>query len=57
MTVEEIEKDLLRQFKIAISAIAKEYNEAMGDTEKGQIVKREKENLIGNIKKKKEKVY
>ena len=50
MTVEEIEKDLLRQFKIAISAIAKEYNEAMGDTEKGQIVKREKENLIGNIK-------
>ena len=51
MTVEEIEKDLLRQFKIAISAIAKEYNEAMGDTEKGQIVQREKENLIGNIKK------
>ena len=50
MTIEEIEKDLLRQFKIAISAIAKEYNEAMGDTEKGQIVRREKENLIGNIK-------
>ena len=51
MTVEEIEKDLLRQFKIAISAIAKEYNEAMGDTEKGQIVQKEKENLIQNVKK------
>ena len=50
MTVEEIEKDLLRQFKIAISAIAKQYNEAMGDTEKGQIVRREKDNLVGNIK-------
>jgi tetratricopeptide (TPR) repeat protein len=50
MTVEEIERDLLRQFKIAIEAIAKEYNEAMGDTEKGQIVKREKDYLIQNIK-------
>ena len=50
MTIEEIEKDLLRQFKIAISAIAKEYNEAMGDTAKGQIVRREKDNLIQNVK-------
>jgi predicted Zn-dependent protease len=51
MTIEEIEQDLLRQFKIAIAAIAKVYDEAMGDTEKGQIVRMEKENMISNQKK------
>ena len=50
MTIEEIEKDLIRQFKIAIAAIAKAYDEAMGDTAKGQLVKREKGNIISNSK-------
>ena len=50
MTVEEIEKDLIRQFKIAIAAIAKAYDEAMGDTAKGQLVKREKGNIISYSK-------
>ena len=51
MTVEEIENDLLRQFKIAIAAIAKTYDESMGDTAKGQLVKREKGNVLSNVKK------
>ena len=50
MTVEEIEKDLIRQFKIAIAAIAKAYDESMGDTAKGQLVKREKGNIISYSK-------
>ena len=50
MTIEEIEKDLIRQFKIAIAAIAKAYDEAMGDTAKGQLVKREKGNIISYSK-------
>ena len=50
MTVEEIEKDLIRQFKIAIAAIAKAYDEAMGDTAKGQLVKREKGNIMSYSK-------
>ena len=50
LTVEEIEKDLIRQFKIAIAAIAKAYDESMGDTAKGQLVKREKGNIISYSK-------
>ena len=50
MTIEEIETDLIRQFKIAIAAIAKAYDEAMGDTAKGQLVKREKGNIISYSK-------
>ena len=50
MTVEEIEKDLIRQFKIAIAAIAKVYDESMGDTAKGQLVKREKGNIVSYSK-------
>ena len=50
ITIEEIENDLLRQFKIAIAAIAKTYDEAMGDSAKGQLVRREKGNLLSNAK-------
>ena len=50
MTVEEIKKDLIRQFKIAIAAIAKVYDESMGDTAKGQLVKREKGNIVSYSK-------
>ena len=50
LTVEEIEKDLIRQFKIAIAAIAKAYDESMGETAKGQLVKREKGNIISYSK-------
>ena len=50
ITIEEIENDLLRQFKIAIAAIAKTYDEAMGDSSKGQLVRREKGNLLSNAK-------
>ena len=49
-TVDEIENDLLRQFKIAIAAIAKTYDEAMGDSEKGVLVRREKGNTLSNAK-------
>ena len=50
VTVEEIENDLIRQFKIAIAAIAKTYDEAMGDSAKGQLVRREKGNILSNAK-------
>ena len=49
-SVDEIEKDLLRQFKIAIAAIAKTYDEAMGDSAKGQLIRREKGNILSNAK-------
>ena len=49
-SVDEIEKDLLRQFKIAIAAIAKIYDEAMGESAKGQLIRREKGNILSNAK-------
>jgi hypothetical protein len=51
ITTEEIEQDLIRQFKIAIAAIAKVYDEAMGESAKGNLMKREKGNIMGNTKK------
>ena len=51
ITTEEIEQDLIRQFKIAIAAIAKVYDEAMGESAKGSLMKREKGNIFGNVKK------
>ena len=51
ITTEEIEQDLIRQFKIAIAAIAKVYDEAMGESAKGNLMKREKGNIMGNAKK------
>ena len=50
ITTEEIEQDLIRQFKIAIAAIAKVYDEAMGESIKGNLMKREKGNIFGNGK-------
>ena len=49
-SISEIESDLLRQFKIAISAIAKTYDEAMGDSAKGVLIRREKGNTLSNAK-------
>ena len=49
--MDEIEQDLIRQFKIAIAAIAKVYDEAMGESAKGNLMKREKGNIMGNPKK------
>ena len=57
LTNEEIEQDLIRQFKIAIAAIAKVYDEAMGISEKGHLMKREKGNLMGNSKKEDKEQY
>ena len=51
ITMDEIEQDLIRQFKIAIAAIAKVYDEAMGESAKGNLMKREKGNIMGNPKK------
>ena len=51
ITMDEIEQDLIRQFKIAIAAIAKVYDEAMGESAKGNLMKREKGNIMGNAKK------
>ena len=49
-TVEEIEQDLLRQFKIAIAAIAKTYDESLGCSAKNQLIRRDKGNIISNAK-------
>ena len=49
-TVEQIEQDLLRQFKIAIAAIAKTYDEALGCSAKNQLIRSDKGNLISNAK-------
>ena len=57
ITTEEIEQDLIRQFKIAIAAIAKVYDEAMGESAKGNLMKREKGNIIGNNKKEDKEQY
>ena len=57
ITTEEIEQDLIRQFKIAIAAIAKVYDEAMGESAKGNLMKREKGNIMGNSKKEDKEQY
>ncbi len=57
ITMEEIEQDLIRQFKIAIAAIAKVYDEAMGESAKGILMKREKGNIMGNGKKEDKEQY
>ena len=57
ITTEEIEQDLIRQYKIAIAAIAKVYDEAMGESAKGNLMKREKGNLMGNAKKEDKEQY
>ena len=57
ITTEEIEQDLIRQFKIAIAAIAKVYDEAMGESAKGNLMKREKGNIMGNAKKEDKEQY
>ena len=49
-TIEQIEQDLLRQFKIAIAAIAKTYDEALGCSAKNQLIRSDKGNLISNAK-------
>jgi len=51
ITMDEIEQDLIRQFKIAIAAIAKVYDEAMGESAKGNLMKREKGNILASSKK------
>ena len=57
ITTEEIEQDLIRQFKIAIAAIAKVYDEAMGESAKGNLMKREKGNIMGTTKKEDKEQY
>ena len=57
ITMEEIEQDLIRQYKIAIAAIAKVYDEAMGESVKGNLMKREKGNIMGNPKKEDKEQY
>ena len=57
ITTEEIEQDLIRQYKIAIAAIAKVYDEAMGESAKGNLMKREKGNIMGNPKKEDKEQY
>ena len=57
ITMEEIEQDLIRQYKIAIAAIAKVYDEAMGESAKGNLMKREKGNIMGNPKKEDKEQY
>ena len=49
-TVEQIEQDLLTQFKIAIAAIAKTYDKALGCSAKNQLIRRDKGNIISNAK-------
>ena len=57
ITTEEIEQDLIRQFKIAIAAIAKVYDEAMGESAKGNLMKREKGNILASSKKEDKEQY
>ena len=49
-TTNLIENDLLRQFKIAIAAIAKTYDDAMGESSKGVLIRRDKGNTLSNAK-------
>ena len=56
ITQEEIENDLIRQFKIAIAAIAKVYDEALGESVKGNLIKRDG-NVIGGGKKEDKEQY
>ena len=57
VTPEEIENDLLRQFKIAIAAIAKVYDEALGESAKGNLIKRDKGNVAQVAKKEDKEQY
>ena len=57
ITQEEIENDLIRQFKIAIAAIAKVYDEALGESVKGNLIKRDRGNVIGGGKKEDKEQY
>ena len=57
ITPEEIENDLLRQFKIAIAAIAKVYEEALGESAKGNLLKRDKGNVAQTTKKEDKEQY
>ena len=57
ITPEEIENDLIRQFKIAIAAIAKVYDEALGESAKGNLIKREKGNVAVGAKKEDKEQY
>ena len=57
ITPEEIENDLLRQFKIAIAAIAKVYDEALGESAKGNLLKRDKGNVAQTTKKEDKEQY
>ena len=57
ITPEEIENDLLHQFKIAIAAIAKVYDEALGESAKGNLLKRDKGNVSQTTKKEDKEQY
>ena len=57
ITQEEIENDLIRQFKIAIAAIAKVYDEALGESVKGNLIKRDRGNVLGGNKKEDKEQY
>ena len=57
ITPEEIENDLIRQFKIAIAAIAKVYDEALGESAKGNLLKRDKGNVAAGPKKEDREQY
>ena len=57
ITPEEVENDLIRQFKIAISAIAKVYDEALGESAKGNLIKRDKGNVTVGSKKEEKDQY
>ena len=57
ITPEEIENDLIRQFKIAIAAIAKVYDEALGESTKGNLIRRDKGNVAQLAKKEDKEQY
>ena len=57
ITPEEIENDLIRQFKIAIAAIAKVYDEALGESVKGNLIKRDKGTVAQTNKKEDKEQY
>ena len=57
ITPEEIENDLIRQFKIAIAAIAKVYDEALGESAKGNLIKRDKGTVAQTNKKEDKEQY